>query len=95
MLNSLGQFTSIVSPFIFPTKEKPKWHKGFGLNLAFTLLAIILSLAMSAYYRMENRRRDRIEGGPPVKGVVVDVINEHDLARGKSFLRLTLIYDPD
>ena len=91
MLNSLGQYTSIVSPFIFPTTEKPKWHKGFGLNLAFTLLAIILSLAMSAYYHMENRRRDRVEG-PPAKGVVVDVINEHDLARGKFFPCLTLIH---
>jgi hypothetical protein len=82
MLNTLGQYSSIVSPFIFPTNEKPKWHKGFGLNLGFTLLAIMLSLAMSAYYRMENRRRDRIEGGPPAEGDVVDVINEHDLARG-------------
>jgi hypothetical protein len=85
MLNTLGQYSSIVSPFIFPTSQKPTWHVGFGLNLAFSLLAIILSLGMSAYFRMENKRRDRVEGGPPAGGVVLDVINQHDLAPGKSF----------
>lgn len=85
MLNSLGQFTSIVSPFIFPTNEAPAWHKGFGLNLAFSVLAIIISLGMSVYYRMENRRRDIAEGGPPPEGVVLDVVNQHDLAPGEFF----------
>jgi hypothetical protein len=37
------------------------------------------------HYHMENKRRDRVEGGPPAKGVVLDVINQHDLAPGKSF----------
>src|SRR5882762_2783081 len=82
MLNTLGQYSSIVSPFIFPTSDKPTWHTGFGLNLAFSILAIILSAGMTAYYRMENKRRDRIEGGPPAEGVVIDVINQHDLAPG-------------
>jgi hypothetical protein len=86
MLNSLGQYSSIVSPFIFPTSQKPKWHKGFGLNLAFTLLAIILSLGMSVYYRLENKRRDRVEGGPPAEGAAVDVVNQHDLAPGESLV---------
>jgi hypothetical protein len=85
MLNTLGQYTGIVSPFIFPTSQKPTWHVGFGLNLAFSVLAIILSLGMTMHYHMENKRRDRVEGGPPAKGVVLDVINQHDLAPGKSF----------
>jgi hypothetical protein len=85
MLNNLGQYTSIMLPFIFPTKEEPKWHKGFGLNLTFMLLTIILSSAMSAYYHMESRCHDQIEGGPPAKGVVIGVINQHDLARNEFF----------
>jgi hypothetical protein len=79
MLNTLGQYTGIVSPFIFPTSQNPTWHVGFGLNLAFGLLAIILSLWMTRYYHMENKGRDRVEEGSPAKGVVLDVINQHDL----------------
>lgn len=82
MLNSLGNWSSICSAFIFPTSQKPKWHTGFGLNLAFSLLAIIISLGMTMYYRMENKRRDRVEGGPPADGLVIDVVNQHDLAPG-------------
>jgi hypothetical protein len=37
---------------------------------------------MSVYYRWENTRRDRVEGGRPPKGTVLNVIEEHDLAPG-------------
>ncbi len=38
---------------------------------------------MTLYYRMENKRRDRVEGGRPAKGAVLDVIEQHDLAPGE------------
>ncbi|KAH9820744.1 major facilitator superfamily domain-containing protein [Melampsora americana] len=59
MLNTVGQCLSIVASFIFPESEKPGWKTGFGTNLAFNLLAILISLSMTVYYRVENRKRDR------------------------------------
>lgn len=50
-------------------------------SIAFSLFAMVLSLAMSAYYRWENKRRDTEEGGRPPKSQVLNVIEEHDLAR--------------
>jgi hypothetical protein len=37
---------------------------------------------MTLYYRYENARRDRVEGGRPAAGEVLNVVEEHDLARG-------------
>lgn len=37
---------------------------------------------MTAYYRRENARRDAVEGGRPPKGEMLNVVQEHDLARG-------------
>ncbi|KAH8799261.1 MFS general substrate transporter [Flagelloscypha sp. PMI_526] len=82
LLNSVGQCLSILASFIFPTKEGPKWIKGFGVNLAFSLFAMCIALGLSAYFRWENRRRDKVEGPPPPKGTVLDVIKLHDLAPG-------------
>lgn len=59
MLNTVGQCLSIVAAFIFPESEKPGWKTGFGTNLAFNLLAILISLCMTVYYRLENRKRDQ------------------------------------
>ncbi|KAG0145001.1 hypothetical protein CROQUDRAFT_723661 [Cronartium quercuum f. sp. fusiforme G11] len=63
MLNTVGQCLSILAAFIFPESERPKWKKGFGVNLAFNLLGITIALGMSIYFRLENQRRDRIESG--------------------------------
>lgn len=68
MLNSVGQCLSILAAFIFPSREGPKWHKGFGVNLAFNLLAICISLGLTIYFRTENRKRDQREGGRPAEG---------------------------
>lgn len=77
------------SCFVLQT-EGPRWVKGFTVNLCFAVMGFTLTLAMSVYYRLENRRRDRVEGGPPPKGQVLNVIEEHDRAHGESptFARL-------
>lgn len=82
LLNSVGQCLSILAAFLFPAEEGPRWKKGFGVNLAFSCLAICLALGMSLHYRRENRRRDQVEGGRPEKGAVLNVIELHDLAPG-------------
>lgn len=82
MLNTVGQCLSILASFSFPDDEGPRYVKGIALNISFAALGIIISLSMSAYYRWENARRDKAEGGRPPMGEVLNVIEEHDLARG-------------
>ncbi|KAJ9097419.1 hypothetical protein QFC19_006789 [Naganishia cerealis] len=61
----------------------PRFVKGIALNIAFQALGFILALSMSAYYRWENKRRDRVEGGRPPKDAVLNTMEEFDLAPGK------------
>ncbi|KAK4684243.1 MFS transporter, ACS family, pantothenate transporter, partial [Tremellales sp. Uapishka_1] len=82
MLNTLGQGLSLAAAFLFPSSEKPQWTKGCAINLAFQVFGLVIALSMTAYYRYENKRRDKVEGGRPPKGTVLDVIEQHDLAPG-------------
>jgi MFS family permease len=82
MLNSMGQCFAILASFIFPSNDKPFWHKGFGLNLAFNALAAIVAVTLYLSLRYENARRDREEGGRPSDMTQVDVNTYHDLAPG-------------
>ncbi|KAI5451618.1 hypothetical protein NCC49_001599 [Naganishia albida] len=83
MLNTIGQCLSVLASYSFPTKQGPKFHKGITLNLAFQALGCVLALGMSAYYRWENKRRDRVEGGPPAEGTVLDTEEHFDRSRGE------------
>jgi hypothetical protein len=82
MLNGIGQCFAILASFIFPSTDKPLWHKGFGLNLAFNALAAIIAVALHLSLRYENARRDRKEGGRPSDMTNVDVSTYNDLAPG-------------
>jgi MFS family permease len=82
MLNSIGQCFSILASFSFPSNEKPFWHRGFGLNLAFNALSAIVAVALYLSLRYENARRNRKEGGRPSDMTDVDVYKYNDLAPG-------------
>lgn len=82
MLNTIGQCLSVAASFLFPSHEKPGFRKGCIVNIAFQALGLVLAMAMTAYYRTENRRRDKVEGGRPPKGTPLEVIELHDLAPG-------------
>lgn len=82
MLNAVGQCLSVLAAFSFPTKEGPRYIKGTSLNIAFQILGLFIALGMTAWYRWENKRRDRVEGGPPAKGAILNVIEDYDLAVG-------------
>jgi hypothetical protein len=73
-----------LASYSFPTKQGPKFTKGITINIAFQALGFVLALAMSAYFRWENKRRDRVEGGRPNKDATLNVIEEFDLAPGES-----------
>lgn len=50
---------------------------------------LAIALALTTYFRLENRRRDRKEGGRPLKNTVIeDVLTKFDRATGLSFLAL-------
>jgi len=82
MLNTIGQCLSVLAAFSFPSDEGPTYTKGCILNMSFQCLGLFIALGMTAYYRYENRRRDKVEGGRPAKGEHINVIEEHDLAVG-------------
>jgi hypothetical protein len=86
LLNSVGQCLSILASFSFPDDEKPRFIKGISLNIAFAALGFIIAIGMMEYYRRENARRDRVEGGRPPSGEVLNVVEEHDLARGFRYM---------
>jgi hypothetical protein len=66
----------------FPSKEKPQFKKGCSINVAFACIGFTIVTCMSIYYRWENRRRDKVEGGRPPVGAHLEVIEKFDLAPG-------------
>lgn len=67
----------------FPSAEGPQYIKGASINIAFNALGLIIAVIMTIYFRWENRRRDKKEGGRPIRGTYLDVGNKYDLAPGK------------
>ncbi|CAF3312063.1 unnamed protein product [Rotaria socialis] len=82
MLNGIGQCFAILAAFIFPSTDSPHWSKGFGLNLAFNALAVIVAVALYLILCHENARRDKKKGGRPFDMILVDVDTYNDLATG-------------
>ncbi|KAJ7917718.1 major facilitator superfamily domain-containing protein [Mycena leptocephala] len=82
MLNAIGQCLSVLAAFLFPTPEGPRFVKGCATNLAFAVLGLIISVGMTVYYRVENKRRDEKEGGKPPRDMPINVLEEYDLAKG-------------
>ncbi|GAA5856467.1 hypothetical protein JCM8547_008756 [Rhodosporidiobolus lusitaniae] len=82
-LNAIGQCLSILAAFLFPKPEGPRYRKGATVNIAFQCLGLVIALSMTLYYRWENARRDRKEGGRPAKGMPIpDILTDYDRAVG-------------
>jgi hypothetical protein len=82
MLNTIGQLGSLLGSFSFPSHEGPQYHRGVAVNLSFQALGAGMAVAMSFYYKYENRRRDQKEGGKPTSGAKLDVLVDYDRAIG-------------
>ncbi|TNY24166.1 major facilitator superfamily domain-containing protein [Rhodotorula diobovata] len=72
MLNSVGQCLSVAAAFAFPKIEGPRYTTGATVNVAMQTLGLTIALGMTLYYRWENRRRDKVEGGRPPKGMRIE-----------------------
>jgi hypothetical protein len=79
-----GQCLSVLAAYSFPSNQGPVYKKGIILNISFQCLGFVIAVFMTLFYRWENRRRDKKEDGSPAHGDYINVIEEHDLAVGKS-----------
>lgn len=83
-LNSIGQCLSLAAAFLFPSNEGPQYVKGAAINIAFQALGLLIAFAMTMYFRIENKRRNKREGNAGMgAGGPVDVHDQYDLAPGK------------
>lgn len=82
MLNTIGQLGSILGSFSFPSSEGPQYKRGVGVNIGFQCFGAAVALAMTAWLRRENRRRDSVEG-KPMGTEGLDVQTDFDLAKGE------------
>ncbi|KAJ2808259.1 hypothetical protein H4R20_000942 [Coemansia guatemalensis] len=64
MLNTFGQCFATVGTQIYKTPTAPRFFMGYGVCLAFTVVMIVFSLALVAYLKRENSRRDAEYGAP-------------------------------
>ncbi|KAJ2262224.1 hypothetical protein GGI01_001694 [Coemansia sp. RSA 376] len=66
MLNTFGQCFATVGTQIYKNKTAPRFFMGYGVCLAFTVVMIVFSLALSFVLNRENNRRDAEHGAPKV-----------------------------
>lgn len=61
LLTGFGNCGALVSSNVFITNQAPKYPVGFGVGLAFGVMAGITATAFFVHVKMENRRRDRLQ----------------------------------
>jgi len=47
----------IVMPFLYSTKDGPKYHTGYGVSIASVSLSVCIFVFMALYYRSLNKQR--------------------------------------
>jgi sugar phosphate permease len=55
---SVGNAGGIISSFIYPSTDKPKYTKGHAICSAYLGFTIVLAFIMSRYYDAQNKRKD-------------------------------------
>ncbi|GAB5593247.1 hypothetical protein Unana1_08147 [Umbelopsis nana] len=82
LVNAVGQCFSILASFSFPSSQGPLYIQGMALNLAFSAVTGLLGLSLFIILKMENKRRDSIEGPPPENLCRIDTAQYFDRATG-------------
>ncbi len=57
--------SNIISPQLFISTEAPEYKTGIRAMLVSMALTLVLTVALGAYYILENRRRDRVLAAMP------------------------------
>ncbi|KAF2405500.1 major facilitator superfamily transporter [Trichodelitschia bisporula] len=56
---AIGNLGGVMSAYLFLSKDAPDFKRGHWVLLGLNVLAGLLALAMTVYFRFENARRDR------------------------------------
>ncbi|KAM0431262.1 hypothetical protein ACHAPT_005232 [Fusarium lateritium] len=67
LMNCVGNVGGIVGSFMYLEREKPKYHTGFGLSLAFGASGLIVALLLEWSYKVANAHKAKIAGEAKAK----------------------------
>jgi len=59
---AIGQCGSVLGSHLFPSIEGPRYIKGFSVLTGLLFLGSICTCVLTAHFRYENARRDRVYG---------------------------------
>jgi len=65
---TFGNSGGIISSWTYPSSDSPRFIKGHGVTLGFSVLAMILSSVLMYHNYTENKRKDRVYGIPARDG---------------------------
>ncbi|QRV98186.1 major facilitator superfamily transporter [Ceratobasidium sp. AG-Ba] len=82
MLNTIGHSMAVLGSYIYPSRERPSYKRGFAICCGFAWWGAFLALVLSFLLHLENRRRDRREGGRPTPGETPNTAIHADKAEG-------------
>ncbi|KAG8681745.1 hypothetical protein FRC08_015428 [Ceratobasidium sp. 394] len=82
MLNTIGHSMAVLGSYIYPSREGPAYTRGFAICCGFAWWGALLALVLSLLLHLENRRRDKREGGKPVPGETPNTAVHADKAEG-------------
>ncbi|KAF8608242.1 MFS general substrate transporter [Ceratobasidium sp. AG-I] len=82
MLNTIGHSMAVLGSYIYPSREAPAYKRGFAICCGFAWWGALLAVALSLLLHLENRRRDRREGGKPTSGETPNTAIHADKAEG-------------
>jgi MFS family permease len=54
---TIGNSAGIVSPFLYPTADAPRFVKGHAVSMAMVAMSAVIYLALWAWFRRQNRRK--------------------------------------
>lgn len=55
---SVGNAGGVVSSFVYPREDAPRYYTGHGVCLAYCVLCFFLALWMTIYYARANRQKE-------------------------------------
>jgi hypothetical protein len=55
---SVGNAGGVVSSFIYPKEDRPRYYKGHAICLAYCVLAVISAAIMVVYYKKANAKKE-------------------------------------
>ncbi|KZO95487.1 MFS general substrate transporter [Calocera viscosa TUFC12733] len=62
LFQAIGQCGSVLGSNLYPNADAPRYFRGFGVSCGMLYMTGFGALLMTAYYRYENARRDRLYG---------------------------------